>query len=126
MLLGQRLYFFRCHVTRDDQHGIGGRVKGPVEIDRLLAVELLHLLHPADHRLLVGVRMIEHRIELLAQEARGIVIDTLAALFEDDVTLGQNGLVLRTRFCMRSASRSIIRPSWSWRFADSSRYYRGS
>ena len=55
--LGELLDFVGGDVARDHQHRIIGRVPLIVEIDRILAIQLLDLMTPADHR--TAIRMIE-------------------------------------------------------------------
>ena len=93
MLFGKRLHLGRIDVAGDDQNGIGRGVVQAVEGDGIVAAELGHLRHPADHRLAIGMRQIERRVELLAEPVGRVIVGALAPLFLDDLALGKHRLV---------------------------------
>ncbi len=70
------------------------RVETLVERQRILAVELLDLLAPADDRPAIGMVEIQRRHDLLGQSRVRIVGDAHIELFQHDVALGQHVLIL--------------------------------
>ncbi len=94
VFLHQRADFSRLDVARDDQDRIVRRVEALVEGERILAVELLDLLVPADHRAAVGMVEIERGHDLLGQPRIRIVGDAHVEFFQHDVALGQHVLIL--------------------------------
>ncbi len=93
VLFGERLDPVRLDVAGDDQDGIVRRVEALVVGERILAVERLDFVLPADDGDAVGVVLIERGHHLLLQNAAGIVVDARAALFEDDIPLGRHVLL---------------------------------
>ena len=92
-LLRQRADLLRRDVPGDDDDSVVGRVKAPVEVQRVLAVELLDLMPPADHGPAVGVIEVERGVHLLAEPRGGIVADPHVLLFQHDVELGADHVV---------------------------------
>ena len=92
-LFGQRLHRIRLDIAGHDQHGVVGPVVFVIEGNRVGAVQLLHLLHPADHRNAVGLVLPERRVDLLVEHRLRIAVDARAALFQDHVALGLDDLV---------------------------------
>ena len=93
-LLDQRPDLLGGDVAGDHHHRIVGRVEAPVERERILAVELLDLRAPADHRASVGMIEIERRSDLLAEPRLRAVGDAHVVFFQHHVALGQHVLVV--------------------------------
>ena len=93
-LLDQRADFVGLDVAGDHQRRIVRRVEALVEGERILAVELLDLLVPADHRPAIGMVEIQRGHDLLGQPRVRIVGDAHVVFFEHDVALGQHVLIL--------------------------------
>ena len=91
--LGQGPHRLGVDIAGDNQHRIIGRVILVIEADRVDAVELLHLVHPADHRDAIGVVLIQRGGKFLAQQRLGTALDALAALFEHDIALGADHVI---------------------------------
>ena len=90
-----RADFLLVDVAGDDQDRVVWRVEAPVEGKRVLAVELLDFMVPADHRAAVRVVEIERGHHLLVQARFRVVGDPHVVFLEHDVTLGQHVLVLQ-------------------------------
>ena len=90
---GERAHLLRRHVAGNDENGVVGRVEAPVEGERLLAIELLDLVPPADHRPAVGMVEVERGVHLLAQPRAGIVGDPHVLLFQHHLELRPHRLV---------------------------------
>ncbi len=89
-LLDERPDLGSGHVAGDHHHRIIGRVEPPVKRERILAVELLDLGAPADHRPSIGMIEIERRGDLLAEPRFRAVGDPHVVLFQHHVALGQH------------------------------------
>ena len=92
-LLGEGLDLRGLHVAGDHQDGVVGRVEAPIEGQRVLAVELLDLVAPADHRPAVRVVEIERGGDLLAEARSRVVGDALVILLENHLKLGPHLVV---------------------------------
>ena len=82
-------------VAGDHQRGVVRRIEALVERQRVLAVELLDFLAPADHGAAIGMIEIERRHDLLGQPRIRIVGDAHVEFFEHDVALRQHVFVLQ-------------------------------
>ena len=80
----------RRDVAGDHHDRVVGAVEALVEGDGVGAAEMLHLVAPADHRLVVGAVEVERGVHLHAELGARIVADALVALLQDDLTLGQH------------------------------------
>jgi hypothetical protein len=90
MGFGKRAHLLGRHVARDDQDGVVRPVMRLVEGDQRLAIELLHLVTPADDRDAVGVVVVERGAHLFVEQATGGGIDPLGAFFEDHGAFGHD------------------------------------
>ena len=84
VLLCQRSHLFRRDRAGDYQDGVVGRVPAFVESHNPFDVEGLDVMFPADYR--IAVRMVEKQcaVNVFAQDGAGVVVDPLAAFFQDN------------------------------------------
>ena len=87
MSSASRLTSSAVDVARDDEDRVVGRIEAPIESERILAIELLDLGFPADHRRSVRVIDEERRRHRLAELGSGHRIDAHAPLLEHHVAL---------------------------------------
>ena len=88
--VGDAAHLVRLDVAGDDQDRVLGRVETPVVGERVVAIEALDLVHPADDRRAVGVAHEQRRRHRLRKLGRRIGLDPHAALLEHDVALGRD------------------------------------
>ena len=88
--VGDAAHLVRLDVAGDDQDRVLGRVEAPVVGERVLAIEALDLVHPADDRRAVGMVHEQRRRHRLRKLGRRIGLDPHAALLEHDVALGRD------------------------------------
>src|ERR1700722_13387819 len=82
-------------VAGDHQDRIVRRIETPVERQRVLAVELLDFVVPADHRTPVGMVQIERRHDLLGEPRLRVVGDPHVVFLKHDVALRQHVFILQ-------------------------------
>ena len=92
-LLRQLAHLALCHIARHDQDGVFRRVEAPVIGQRILAAEILDLVHPADDGLAIGMMGEEGGLHCLVELGGGVGIRAHAALFQHHVALGGHHLV---------------------------------
>ena len=93
MPLGEAAHFRRVGVAGDDKDRVLRRVEARVIGERVLAVETLDLMAPADDRRAVGVMGEQRRLHRLVELGAGIGVAMHAALLQHDVALGRDDLV---------------------------------
>jgi hypothetical protein len=81
MGFGKRPHLIGRDIARDDEDGVVRPVVVLVEGDQRLAVQLLHLVTPADDRNAVGVVVVERGAHLFVEQATGGGIDPFGAFF---------------------------------------------
>jgi hypothetical protein len=84
-LFGHRLDLIGGDIAGHDEDRVVGGVEAAVEGERLVAIELLDLVMPADDGTAVGVVEIERGFHLLIQPGAGIVGNPHIVFFEYDV-----------------------------------------
>ena len=84
MLLRQREHLVGLDVAGDDQRGVVRRV--PAVIPRLGVAdrERFQIAHPADHRMPVGMLLVNRCHHFFVQQCMRLVVGAQAALFHDD------------------------------------------
>ena len=92
-LLGERARFVRLDVARHHQNGVLGRIEALVIGERVLAVQALDLVPPADDRNPVRMMGEERRLHRLAELRAGIGVAMHAPLLEHHVALGRDDVV---------------------------------
>ncbi len=92
-VLGERADLVLGHVAGDDEDGVLRRVEALVIGERVLAVERLDLVHPADDRRAVGMMREQRGLHRLVELRGGIGVGAHAALLEHHVALGRDDLV---------------------------------
>jgi hypothetical protein len=92
-LLGELPHIVGLDIAGNHQDGVIRRVEASVKRQRILAIERLDFVLPADNGNAVRMVGVERGHHLLLQDAAGIVVDAGAALFEDDLALGVDVLL---------------------------------
>ena len=92
-VFGERQRLLGLGVAGDDQNGVLGGVESVVIGERVLALQALDLVAPADDRDAVGVMGEERRLDRFAELRAGIGVAMHAPLLEHDVALRRDDRV---------------------------------
>jgi hypothetical protein len=92
-LIGELSHLVRLDIAGYDEERIVRGIEALVEGERIVTVERGNLMRPTDDGDAVRVFGIERRHHLLLQNARRVVVDATAALFEDHVPLRRHVLL---------------------------------